>query len=71
MNSAVRDALENACESTREPRGFADSARKKALLSVGALRAIILNVLQDLPPGMTLEELRDELEIANNQEAHS
>lgn len=56
MSPEVREALEQAVTQKR---------------SLGAVRAIVYAVAQDLPDDMTIQELCDELCIANNQGGES
>lgn len=64
MSPAVREAIDAARE------GRADlavrAARPTRRWSFERVHYLVLAVLREVPDGMTVAELRDELEIANN-----
>lgn len=66
MSPEIRDAIEAA----RQPRklsSVADANSSPRRWSFDHVHYTVLAVLRDVPDGMTVAELRDELEIANNQ----
>ena len=66
MISEIREAIEAACDPL--PGGqllrVVEPTRK---YSFETIRKLVLNVLQNISDDMTVYELRDELEIMNNQ----
>lgn len=62
MRPEIRDALDAA--RVRPARSVWEERRP---LSFEHVHYLVLAVLRDVPDGMTVAELRDELEIANNQ----
>ena len=66
MRNEVREAIESA-RSIRATPSFNLSASPRRA-SFGAVRSIVLAVVQELPADMTLLELIDELSIANSQD---
>lgn len=65
MNRELRDAIESArtCRSSDLVIG------KPRYMSAQTIRQIVYAVVRELPDDMTAAEIRDELEIANNQVA--
>jgi len=66
MSPEVRDAIEAAREPVR-PSSVADANSSPRRYSFEHVHYTLLTVLREVPDGMTVAELRDELEIANNQ----
>lgn len=65
MREDVRAAIESARSVDLPPFATAFGARR--MISVDRLRALVYAVVRELPDDMSMAELRDELEIANNQ----
>lgn len=69
ISAEVREAIENACSvGGSETISFMRPPRK---MSFDRVRAVVLAVIRELPDDMTMAELRDELEIAENQRAET
>lgn len=67
MMDEIRDAIEAAI--THEPVNVADLGKpRKRLLDFDSVHYTLLAVLNELPDWLTVRELREELDIANNQE---
>lgn len=69
MSPEVREAIENAItvDVGRGTDRQIYGSDQQRLNRFHATRAVLLRVLRELPEDMTLSELREELEIANNQ----
>ena len=67
MRGDVREAIESACSVDLPPRYSAFGPRRT--ISAERVRALVYAVVRELPDDMSVAELRDDLEIANNQEA--
>lgn len=65
MSPEVREALESA--RTAPSDLVVTGAETRRRYSLEHVRRVVLSVLQNVPEGTTLSELRDELEISNNQ----
>lgn len=63
ISAEVRDALESA-GSGRVGSGLARPTRS---MSADRVREIVVAFIRELPDDMTVAELRDELEISENQ----
>ena len=70
MRDEIRDAIEAACEPI-EDNSVANLGRVRRRQSFGGVHYTLLRVLRELPDDLTLAELRDELEIANNRTRRS
>lgn len=70
MKAEIRDAIEAArtVEINTLATGTYNSARRH---SFDKVRALVYAVAQELPSDMTMQELCDELSIAQNQEPQS
>lgn len=58
MTPEIADAIESARSTISVARAF----RPMRLMSFERVRAIVLSVLRDVPEGMTVAELREELD---------
>lgn len=66
ISAEVADAIDNA-RGVRAGDEVRLGSRHHGI-SFDRVRAIVLAVVRELPDGMSIAELRDELEIAENQE---
>lgn len=64
MCVVVKEAIESARSATLDTS--LGGVRKER--SFRSIRHIVLSVIRELPDDMLISELRDELEISNNQE---
>jgi hypothetical protein len=64
MNQILRDAIESA--RTCKDAGYMPGSAAR-YYSAETIRGLIYAVVRELPDDMTAAEIRDELEIANNQ----
>lgn len=64
ISAEVREVIESARSVDIE--SFSWGPRRR-VISFDRLRALVLAVVRELPDDMTMAELRDELEIAENQ----
>lgn len=68
MAPEVRDAIESARSASREGP-IIRRAEPQRRHSFDHIRALVLSVVRELPDDMLVRELRDELEIVENQGA--
>jgi hypothetical protein len=67
MSPEVRDAIESVCDEPAYRHPWDPYPKKKH--DFDAVRVLLLKVAQELPDGMTIRELCDELHHAENQGA--
>ena len=67
MRQEIREALEAARNVEIKTDGRIGPPRRR---SFQAVRAVVLAVVQELPEDISIAELRDELQISNNQGEH-
>lgn len=63
----ICDEVRDAIDAARSVSGSDAAIARKRHHSFQTVRAIVLAVVQELPDGMTVAELRDELQISENQ----